>query len=215
MKTLLAIVMVAGFAAAADPKPFHQDFEDAKLGAVPKGWTVAKTGAGEGSAWKVAGDKTAPKGPKVLVQYAESPNAVFNICVADDTEFRDVEVSVAFKAVEGAKDQGGGVVWRYIDANNYYIARHNPLENNYRLYRFVEGKRTQLATTKDDLELAVGKWHTLSIRMTGNEIVCMLNGKKYLETKDDTFAKAGKVGVWTKADANTYFDDFQAKELSK
>ena len=209
------MVRLAGLAAAADARPFHQDFADVTVGAVPKGWTVAKTGAGEGSAWKVVEDKSAPKGPKVLVQYAESPGAVFNICVADDTAFRDVEVSVAFKAVEGAKDQGGGVVWRYVDSNNYYIARHNPLENNFRLYKFVDGKRTQLATTKDDLDFPAGKWLTLTVTMAGNEIVCSLNGKKYLEMKDDTFAKAGKVGVWTKADANTYFDDFQAKERNK
>ena len=72
-----------------------------------------------------------------------------------------MEVSVAFKAVEGKIDQGGGIVWRYQDANNYYIARYNPLEDNYRLYKVIAGKRTQLAT-RGRAEVPAGKWHTLS-----------------------------------------------------
>jgi Domain of Unknown Function (DUF1080) len=157
-------------------------------------------------------DQAAPKGIKVLAQTAQSPNAVFNLCVAEGRDFKDVELSVAFKAVEGKVDQGGGVVWRYQDQNNYYIARYNPLENNYRVYKVVAGKRTQLET-KEGLKAPAGQWHTVSIRMAGNKIECSLNGQKYLEAKDDTFTKAGKVGLWTKADAQTYFDDFHAKEL--
>jgi hypothetical protein len=210
----LVLLLAAGFACAGEPKAVTSSFEDAKVGEGPKGWTVAKTGTGEGSAWKVVEDKTAPKGAKVLAQVAESPSAVFNLCVADDARLKDVEVRVAFKAVDGKHDQGGGVVWRYVDANNYYIARYNPLESNYRLYKVVGGKRAQLAT-KEELKAPAGEWHTLSVTMTGGEIACSLNGKKHLEAKDDTFAQAGKVGLWTKADAQTYFDDFQAKAPTK
>jgi hypothetical protein len=212
MKFILATVALAGLV-GADPKPYVQDFEDAKIGSVPKGWTVLKTGEGEGSVWKVVEDKSAPKGAKVLAQVAESPNAVFNLCVADGTSFTDVEVYVAFKAVKGDDDQGGGVMWRYADEKNYYIARYNPREANYRLYKVVAGKRMQLANK--DIKLPVGEWHTLAIRMKGSQIECLLDGKVHLEARDETFAKAGKVGLWTKADAHTYFDDFQAKELSK
>lgn len=214
LRSMFAVLLLAGIAVAEEPKAFNADFEDASAGGVPKGWTVTKTGTGEGSAWKGVEDKTAPKGAKVLAQVAESPNAVFNLCVADDAVFKDVEVAVAFRAVKGKKDQGGGVVWRYKDANNYYVARFNPLEDNYRLYKVVDGKRLQLAT-KEELEAPAGEWHTLTVRMKGDKIVCLLDGKKHLEVKDDAFAKAGKVGLWTKADAQTYFDDFQAKELTK
>ena len=205
---------VSSIASANEVKTVRHDFEPATVGSVPQGWSIFKTGKGEGSDWKVAEDKTAPKGHKVLAQTAESPGPMFNLCVADKTSFKDVEVSVAFKAVRGKKDQGGGVVWRYQDANNYYIARFNPLEDNYRLYKVVDGRRRQLAT-KVKLRAPAGQWHTLAVRMKGEQIVCLLNGKKQLEAKDDAFGNAGKVGLWTKADAQTFFDDFEAKEPTK
>jgi hypothetical protein len=214
MRTICVCLLLAGAAVADNAKPRKWDFEDAEVGKLPKRWTAAKTGEGEGSVWKVAEDKTAPKGPKVLGQNAESPSALFNLCVADDTSFKDVEATVAFKANLGKKDQGGGIVWRYADAENYYVARFNPLEDNYRLYKVVAGKRIQLAT-KEELKAPVGEWHTLTIKMIGDRIECYLNGKKQLEAKDDAFAKAGKVGLWTKADARTSFDDFTVSEASK
>jgi 3-keto-disaccharide hydrolase len=214
MRTACVLLLLAGVAHAGESKAVKHDFEAATVGSVPKGWTVARTGTGEGSDWKVVEDETAPKGPKVLAQTAESPGPMFNLCVADDTGFKDVEITVAFKAVKGKKDQGGGVVWRYRDENNYYVARFNPLEDNYRLYKVVAGKRTQLET-KEDLKVPAGEWHTLSIKMVGDRIECYLDGKKQLEAKDDAFTRVGKVGLWTKADAQTYFDDFRAEELTK
>jgi hypothetical protein len=207
------LVLVAS-AVADDAKPHKWDFEDATVGKLPEGWTAAKTGEGEGSLWKVVEDKTAPKGRKVLAQTAESPGPMFNLCVADGTNVKDVDVSVAFKANTGKKDQGGGIVWRYADANNYYVARYNPLEDNFRLYKVVAGKRIQLAT-KEELKAPAGEWHTLTVRMKSDQIECLLNGKKHLEAKDDTFTKPGKVGLWTKADAQTSFDDFTVSELGK
>jgi hypothetical protein len=192
----------------------RQDFEATAVGSLPKGWSIARTGAGEGSEWKVVEDSAAPKGSKVLAQTAESPGPIFNLCVADDSRFTDVQLSVAFKAVKGKKDQGGGVVWRYRDEKNYYVARFNPLEDNFRLYKVVAGKRIQLATG-EGLKAPAGEWQALMIQMKGDKIVCFLNGRQHLEASDGTFADAGKVGLWTKADAQTFFDDFQAKELAK
>lgn len=195
-------------AAAVDEAPqksVRWDFEDAALGKLPKGWSSAKTGDGEGSVWKVVEDATAPKGSKVLAQTSESPGPLFNLCVADDTSFKDVELTVSFKAVRGAIDQGGGIVWRYTDASNYYVARMNPLEDNYRLYKVVNGKRSQLAT-QEGLKVPVGKWHFLTVKTNGDRIECFLDGKKYLAASDDTFPMAGKIGLWTKADAQTNFD---------
>ncbi len=200
--TLSSCVMVA----AADPttKTMQWNFEDAAEGALPQSWSSAQTGDGKGCIWKIVGDTTAPHGTKVLAQTSESPSHMFNLCVADNTSFQDGDFSMAFKAVKGKVDQGGGLLWRYLDANNYYVARVNPLENNFRLFKVVNGKRSQLAT-KDGLDFPSEKWHTMRVQMTGNQIECSLDGKKYLEARDETFSKAGKVGFWTKADAQTYF----------
>lgn len=186
-------------------------FSKDKVGKVPTGWKVDKTGKGEGSVWKVMADKTAPSGTGyVLAQTAKGPNRLFNLCVMEKSSLKDVEISVHFKSVTGKIDQGGGVVWRYQDANNYYICRYNPLEENFRVYKVEGGKRTQLQS-KGKLPLATGKWYTLSITQVGERIQCSLNGKKYLDVKDDTFKDAGKVGLWTKADAVTSFDNFKVK----
>src|SRR5207237_9664812 len=110
-----------------------------------------------------------------------------NLCVADGPSLKDVEIAVAFKAVRGKNDQGGGLVWRYQDANNYYVARMNPLEDNYRVYKVVAGKRIQLET-KEDLKVPVGAWHTLRVTMKGEQIECYVDGKKQLEAKDSAIA---------------------------
>jgi hypothetical protein len=194
---------------AADEKERTIGFGKDNAGELPKGWKAEKTGKGEGSVWKVVADKTAPSGKGyVLAQTAEGPSALFNLCVATDTNYKDVDVSVAFKAIKGVKDQGGGIVWRYQDHNNYYIARMNPLEDNYRLYKVVAGKRIQMET-KEELKVPTGTWHTLRVTMTGNQIACYLDGKKHLEAKDDTYPKAGKIVLWSKADAQTYFDELK------
>ncbi len=213
---MVAVLLLGTVLMAAEGKGRSIKFSKDDAGKVPTGWKADKTGTGEGSIWKVIADDTAPsKTGYVLAQTAESPGAMFNLCVADDTSFKDLEASVAFKAVAGKKDQGGGLVWRYQDANNYYLARMNPLEDNYRVYKVVAGKRTQLETTKDDVKVPANAWHTLTIKMTGDQIECYLDDKKHLSAKDDTFTKAGKVGLWTKADAQTYFDNFQIQDLGK
>src|SRR5215471_18145194 len=215
MRTTLwavAAVAAAGVAClAADDKAKTFTFGKADLGKVPAGWKAAQTGKGM-SVWKVVEDETAPsKSGFALGQTTDDKDALFNLCVAEDTSFKDVEIAVAFKANAGKKDQGGGVVWRYQDANNYYIARVNPLEDNFRVYKVVGGKRS--AEFQDaEAKVPAGEWHTLSVKMVGDKIECSLDGKKYLEAKDDSFTKAGKVGLWTKSDAQTSFDSFQVKE---
>ena len=203
--TLVVLALTTAGTAAGDktkPVTFSKD----SSGKVPSGWTVAKTGKGEGSAWSVVADDSAPgKTGFALMQTADSPTAMFNLCVQEDSRFMDGEVEVKFKAVKGDHDQGGGIVWRYQDANNYYVARMNPLEDNLRLYKVVDSKRLQLATD-DKVKAEAGTWHTLKIKHVGKQIEVWMNGKKLLEAADDTFAKAGKVGLWTKADAQTRFD---------
>ena len=213
--TLAALVALgcASWVVAADDKARTITFGKDDVGKVPSGWKADKTGNGEGSVWKVVEDKTAPsKKGYALAQTAESPGPMFNLCVAEDTKYKEVEVSVAFKAIAGKRDQGGGIVWRYQDANNYYIARMNPLEDNFRIYKVVAGKRST-EFQSETVKVKAGEWHALKIRMVGDHIECWLDGKKYLDVKDSTFAGAGKVGLWTKADAQTHFDDFQARPV--
>jgi len=189
-----------------EPKSTRWDFEDAIVSKLPSGWTAAKTGEGPGSVWNVIEDATSPKGRNVLAQTSsEGPNPLFNLCVADDSKFADLDLTVSFKAVKGEKDQGGGPVWRCKDANNYYIARMNPLEDNFRVYKVVGGKRRQLGSA--EVEARAGTWHTIRIVHKGDHIQCYLNGKLHLDVKDDTFKEAGRIGLWTKADAVTSFDD--------
>jgi len=218
------IVLACGFfSAALCYPPAYQlngelkapPFSKSDVGKLPAGWKAEKTGKGEGSLWQVVADETAPSGSGyVLAQTAEGPNALFNICVADEGACKDLVLRVAFKVVRGKNDQGGGLVWRFQDADNYYVARMNPLEDNYRLYKVVAGKRTQLAT-KEGLKVPAGTWHVLTVRQQGDQITCMLDGKSYLEAKDGTFTQAGKVGLWTKSDAQTRFDDFRVQVLDK
>lgn len=205
IRAIVATVLLGTIAAAEDqPRMFR--FNKADAGKLPAGWKAAQTGDGEGSVWKVVADDTGPgKTGHVLAQTAEGPKPLFNLCVLDDSNYLDVEITVSFKAVRGKIDQGGGIVWRYSDPNNYYIARMNPLEDNYRLYKVVDGKRKQLAT-KEDVKVPSNEWHTLTIRHKNDKVVCLLDGKPMLEATDDTFTSAGKIGLWTKADAQTYFD---------
>jgi hypothetical protein len=197
---------------AADDKVRSFRFAKVDVGKVPTGWKAEKTGKGEGSIWKVVEDETAPsKNGYVLAQTAESPNNLFNICVAEDTSYKDVELSVSFKPIAGKNDQGGGFVWRYRDHDNYYIARANPAGKkgtSFAVYKVVDGKRTALQSTSVT-KIPVGEWHKLRITMTGDHMECYLDGKKLLDAKDDTFPNAGKVGLWSKSDAQTHFDDFK------
>jgi hypothetical protein len=205
--SIAVVVLTAAQSAVAQEKARTIHFSKDDLGKVPAGWKVDKTGTAEGSVWKVEADDTAPSGKGyVLAQTAEGPRPLFNLCVLEDGRYRDLELSVRFKALKGKIDQGGGVVWRYQDANNYYIARYNPLEGNYRVYKVEGGKRTQLDSA-EDLKVGAGEWHTLTVRQSGNRIECLLDGKPHLEVTDATFPEAGRVGLWTKADAQTVFDE--------
>lgn len=191
------------FLAAETPRDTWLNLETAPVGKLPPGWIAVKTGEGPGSVWKVVEDATAPGGKALAQTSANGPNPLFNLCVAEKANYLDVDMCVSMKAVAGKIDQGGGLVWRFKDANNYYITRMNPLENNFRLYKVVDGKRTQLGSV--DVKASAEKWHGLRIVQEGNHIQCHLNDKLELDVKDDTFKEPGKIGFWTKADAQTRF----------
>lgn len=170
------------------------DFESDRPGAIARGFTS------EIGTWEVAKDGE----NHVLAQKARNDDSVFNIALADAPRLKDVDVSVRVKSVAGEVDNGGGVVWRALDKDNYYVVRYNPLEDNFRLYRIKDGKRHQLRSVKVPGEQG---WHTVRATMNGARIACYLDGKNLLEADDDTFPGAGRAGVWTKSDAQSYFDD--------
>ena len=215
MTLLLAFILVTLLACntvQAQASNASWDFDDVPAGELPAGWKVEATNPkGPMATWQVIKDPTAPSGGHVLAM--TSPNhtfgGTFNICWTDTASFLDGEIEVRFKAVTGEEDQGGGVIWRVQDKENYYIARFNPLENNFRIYYVLDGARKTLADVR--IKLPAGKWHTLKIVQRGNRYEGYLNGKKLLEGTDDLFTRAGGVGLWTKADAVTSFDDFTVR----
>jgi hypothetical protein len=190
--TLVCVISIS--VSAADDSKRVWTFDDEAAGQIARGFT------NEVGQWSVVASDRG----KALAQSAKNPNAVFNITLIGDTSAKDVDLSVRMKAVAGDTDQGGGLVWRAKDARNYYLARYNPLEDNYRLYKVVEGKRTLILNA--DITHSDG-WHTLRVTMSGDQFTCYYDGKKSLEAKDSTFPGAGKIGLWSKADAQSQFDD--------
>ncbi len=186
------------------------NFDTADTGKSPAGWTATKTGSGEAK-WGIVADDSAPSKPNVLKQSGE---ATYPVCIKDDSNLADGFVEVKFKSVSGKSDQAAGVIWRCKDADNYYIARANALEDNVVLYKVEKGKRTSLDIVGRKggygVESPVPKaqWHTLRVEFAGSKFTVFVNGKKLFEVEDSTFKDAGKVGVWTKADSVMLFDDF-------
>jgi hypothetical protein len=178
------------------------NFDDAALGALPPGWHQGVTGRGS-PRWTVERDASAPSKPNVLKQ---SGSGTFPWCVRTGTSLENGYVEVKFKALSGQQDQAGGVVWRWKDGDNYYVARANALENNVSLYYTAGGRRITLKYV--DAPVPAMVWHTLRVEFAGRRITVALNGKKYIELDDEHVQGVGAVGVWTKADSVTVFDDF-------
>ena len=177
-------------------------FDDMKSGAAPAGWTATQTGSGSAK-WAVEKDDSAPSKPNVLKQ---SGQATFPVCIKNDATLKDGFVEVKFKPVSGKEDQAGGVIWRAKDSDNYYIARANALEGNVTIYHTIKGKRTE--KKRANMKVTSNQWHTLRVNFQDNRFTVTFDGKKAIEWDDETFKDAGKVGVWTKADSVTLFDDF-------
>ncbi len=179
------------------------DFENETEGKMPSGFVADATNKAKSIKWRLVNDN----GNKVVEQQAVNSGSCYNLLVLEKIACENFTASVKIKALSGEEDQGGGLVWRYIDKNNYYIARYNPLENNFRFYRVVNGSRKELESTDSDIKQ--GEWFTMTLIMKGNKVSCSLNGKTMIESTDDTFKSAGLIGFWTKADAVTYFDDLK------
>jgi Domain of Unknown Function (DUF1080) len=184
-------------------------FEAEAVGTTPKGWTSAMTGRGTPK-WTVEQDQTAPSKSKVVKQ---SGQATFPLLLRDDSNIKDGFIEVKFKAIEGSEDRAAGLVWRARDANNYYVVRANALEDNVVLYKTVGGTRIPLEIVGRsggygvDVPVPPAQWHSLRIDFKGSRFRVLYNGKQLFEVEDSTFSDAGKVGLWTKADSVTSFDE--------
>jgi hypothetical protein len=205
---------VYGYSQEKEVRVYVTNFDKETVGKLPSGWKVEATDPrGELATWEVVsdfrdGEKTNALG---MTRANDDFGGTFNLCLTDNVKLKDGEIKVSFKAISGVEDQGGGPIWRVQDKDNYYIARANPLENNFRMYYVKDGARKTLDSKRVDVP--ANQWHTIKIIYKGSHIEGYLNDIKYLEWEDSTFPEAGGVGLWTKADAVTYFDDFRVDSL--
>jgi len=200
-------------ASAEAPAPVQQsgkslvyNFDGYQPGPLPGTFTAVRTGQGAMGEWKIVADDSAPSRPNVLAQVSQDRTDYrFPVAVSNEGAFKDLELTVKFKAISGRIDEAGGLVFRYKDSGNYYLVRANALEDNFRLYHVVNGRRVQFAGA--NTQVTPNQWHEIKVVCIGNKITCYFEGKKLIQASDDTFKDAGKIGVWTKADSVTYFDD--------
>jgi hypothetical protein len=195
---MAAVTVLSTGAAFAETENFDQH----KPGAAPAGWECGVTGRGS-PRWTVEADRSAPSAPNVLRQ---AGSGTFPWCVKKGASILDGFVEVKFKPERGREDQAGGVVWRWKDGDNYYVARGNALENNVSLYCTTKGRRNTIKYV--EAPVPANTWHTLRVEFAGKRIRVLLDGKAYIEQEDDHITGTGAVGVWTKADSVTSFDDF-------
>jgi hypothetical protein len=198
----LLLAMCAGNEALAQNSPDATfNFENETIGKLPKDWAAVT------STWAITNDGT----NKALKQTGKNKGEKFNICINNKLKYQNLQIEVRIKPMEGIEDQGGGVVWRYHDAKNYYLARANPLDNNLKVYKVVKGIRREIKSVK--LKMKAGEWYTLKVAMIGYTLNCYLNDQKLLSATDTTFPNAGQVGFWSRSDAISLFDDLKIKDL--
>ncbi len=204
MKSIFATMFAAlpGLTFAATAVTFDSD----AVGAPPPGWTAGSTGGGSPK-WSVEADSTAPSPPNVLRQ---TGTGTFPWCVKKDVAIADGFVEVKLRPLSGKEDQAGGIVWRWTSGESYYLARVNALENNIAFYYVEHGRRRELKSV--DVKVHRDGWQTLRAEFSGTHVRVLFNGKPYIETDDRHIAGPGTVGVWTKADSVTAFDDFSYAE---
>ena len=210
---LIALVFLISGAAQAETLNFDSD----SIGPLPSDWTSAMTHSGGPPQWEIVRDDTSPSQSNVLAQLSsDNTRRRYPLAVLNKVSGKNGDLRVKFKEVSGEVDASGGLVLRYLDENNYYIVRANALENNVVLYIVENGNRSSLApkgtargTYGVETKVSAQIWHTIRVAFQGSLFTVYFNGEKLFEVEDTTFTAAGKVGLWTKADSVTHFDDFQ------
>jgi hypothetical protein len=209
LRVWLAAASVLGLLMGGNVVAETLNFDNAPAGTPPEGWTLTKTGKGEPK-WTVEAEPSAPSKPNVLKQ---SGRATFPVAIKSGTALRDGFVEVKFKAVAGTEDRAAGIIWRVKDADNYYVVRANALEDNVVLYKTIKGIRTSLEIVGRkggygvSTPVTPGQWHVLRCDFAGSRFKVTYDGKSLFEVEDATIPDAGMIGLWTKADSVTLFDD--------
>ncbi|MCP3398304.1 hypothetical protein [Bradyrhizobium sp. CCGB20] len=205
----LALASVLALLVGGNTMTQISNFDDAPAGMPPVGWILTMTGRGEPK-WTVEAEPSAPSKPNVLKQ---SGQATFPLAIKSDTAIRDGFVEVKFKAVAGSADRAAGIIWRASDADNYYVVRANALEDNVVLYKTIGGVRTSLDIVGRkggygiSTPVSSGQWHALRCDFAGSRFKVTYDGQPLFEVEDATLTNAGMIGLWTKADSVTMFDD--------
>jgi hypothetical protein len=212
----MIVVTSAGPVVAQEPKPDQSakkwTFDSDTLDKSPAGFSFGRTGSGAAGRWVVRAEKDAPSGGQVLAQVdTDATDYRFLVAAGDSPSLKDLRLSVKCKPISGEVDQACGLVFRYKDENNYYLTRANALEDNVRIYHVKDGKRQQFASFSG--KVTGRTWHELRVDAKGDHFEVYWDGKRVLDAKDQTFSDPGRVGVWTKADSVTYFDDLSVSPL--
>jgi len=212
IRVLLLLTVAGGFSMAETIT-----FGKSATGKLPSRWIETMTHEGGPPRWEVIADTSAPSKPNVLAQLSQdSTGGRFPLAIYQGARFKNGTLSVKFKTVSGSVDQAAGIVWRYTDPGNYYIVRANALEDNVVLYKVEKGERLALAPQGSPSKTYGVKhripkltWSTLSVKAAGELFTVSFDGEELFKVQDSTFKGAGKVGLWTKADSATYFDNFE------
>ncbi len=190
-----------------------RDFRSDKPGLPPAGFTFSRTGGGRPGHWVVVPAGGAMGGGNVLAQTdADGTDSRYPMAILNKPLLRDIRLTVRCAPISGQVDRACGIVFRYLDADNYYVARANALEDNIRLYRVRGGRREQIANWNGTV--ASGRWHELGADAVGDRIGISWDGRKVIDARDTTFPAAGKAGVWTKADSVTWFREIRVLPLN-
>jgi hypothetical protein len=188
------------------PSSKKWNFDSDAPGHPPAGFEFGRTGQGTEGKWVVRAAQDSPNNHVLVQESTDRTDYRFPLAVVKEGSYKDVTLSVRARPVSGEVDQGFGMVWRYKDVNNYYIARCNADEDNCTIYHTIAGRRRSFQNKS--IKVAKNTWHTLKVDAAGNHFVVWYDDNKVLDATDDSFKDAGKVGLWTKADSVIQFDDF-------
>ncbi len=200
--------LAAGFGIFASASVNVLNFDRDRIGQAPSGWTLRATRGSGTPRWEVLRDHTAPTQPYVLAQTSMEPGGGFPLAILNSVDLRDGDVSVRLKPVTGQTSLSGGVVFRYRDPDNYYVASADSLRRDVAVYKVENGVRRPLLTPVKH-EVPPNQWSILKVSVGGNRIQVFLDHRRVLRVSDATFRGPGKVGLWTGGDSVTYFDDFR------
>ena len=196
----------AAVKAPADGRVWN--FDDGLVRSVARGFAPKQTGetVDPAAIWAIVAEEGTPsEGNAFGVIQTVGTNKTFNVALAEGTAYKDFELGVMLRAVSGVNNRGGGLVFRARGEHDYYVARWNPVENNFRLYALLGGARVDIASAP--LELDPAAWHHLRVVVHGDTIECFVDDASIVRASDKALPEAGMIGLWTKGDAGTLFDD--------